>query len=230
MDHEHYTDLTQVAPNIWCAEGPVSPAPGFSMATRMTVIRLADDTLWVHSPLLMPDPLVRAVEALGEVSHVVAPNLFHHLYLKYAQQHWPDAQFWGPAGLDDKRDDVRFDHELTEGDHWDGQFLVLPIAGMPKFREWVFFHQPSGTLVVTDLVFNEPQAHNGMTGFFFRLAGTRGKLALSRLFNSQVKDKQAFLASCGRLHELEIERVVMAHGKILEDDARARFCSVCPQG
>ena len=223
MDSRYDTSLTPVTEGIWCAEGPVSPGPGFSMQTRMTIVRLPDETLWVHSPLLLPDDLAREIESLGKVSHVIAPNLFHHLYLKHAQQHWNEARYWAPAGLGKKNKTVDLDEELSEGDGWDGVFSVHAVTGMPRFREFVFLHKPTKTLIVTDLVFNCPTGHNAATRFFFRLAGTRDRLAVSRLFKSLIKDKPEHAASCAALIELDFERVIMAHGNVLEANAHERF-------
>ena len=94
---------------------------------------------------------------------------------------------------------------------------------MPKFAEHAFFHRPSGTLLCTDLVFNHPKGHNALTRLFFRLAGTHEKLSVSKLFQSMIKDRPAFEASLESILALPIERVVMAHGEVLEDDAKERF-------
>ena len=40
--------------------------------TRMTVIRLPDGGLWLHSPTPLDDGLRAAIDALGPVAHIVA--------------------------------------------------------------------------------------------------------------------------------------------------------------
>ena len=49
--------------------------------TRMVVIRLADGSLWLHSPIQFTSDLAKQIDALGEVRYLVAPNKLHHLFL-----------------------------------------------------------------------------------------------------------------------------------------------------
>ncbi|MCA9697239.1 MAG: DUF4336 domain-containing protein, partial [Myxococcales bacterium] len=47
---------------------------GIPFATRMTVVRLRDGGLWLHSPVAARDELVAAVEANGvPVTYVLFP-------------------------------------------------------------------------------------------------------------------------------------------------------------
>lgn len=43
----------------------------------MAVVKLADGSLWVHSPVELDEPLRKALEGLGPVGHVVSPNYEH---------------------------------------------------------------------------------------------------------------------------------------------------------
>ena len=157
---------------------------------------------------------------------LVSPNLFHHLFLRGAIDRWPEARFHSSLGLAEKRSDLPGAEPLKASGSWQGAFSVVPVEGMPKFQEFAFLHEPSRTLIVTDLVFNEPHGLTLSTRLFFRVFGTYGKLAVSRLFTSMVKDKQAFAESLRTLSQLEIDRVVMAHGKVLSENAQQRFREV----
>ena len=72
---------------------------------------------------------------------------------------------------------------------------------MPKFREWVLFHEPTGTLLTTDLVFNRPKG-TGLSPIFFLLFGTASRFAVSRLFKTMIKDRAEFVASCSKIAQL----------------------------
>ena len=50
--------LKPVAPDVWIVDGPVIRFYGLPFTTRMTVIRLPDGGLWLHSPIAMDDGLV----------------------------------------------------------------------------------------------------------------------------------------------------------------------------
>ena len=172
--------MERIADGIWGIECTVAPGPGVHMKTRTTVVRKPRGGLWLHSPCDMDDATAAEVDALGAVEEIVAPNLFHHLFLADALRRWPGATLHGPPGLAEKRQDLDSCQSLAPSESWLDCFRVLAIDGMPKFQEYVFYHQPSRTLVATDLVFNEPEGMNLSTRIFFRLFGTYGKLAVSR--------------------------------------------------
>lgn len=228
--------LEPITEGLWSAQCSISPAPGVRMDTRMTVIRLPSGGLLLHSPIrLESDPadsdapstrLAEDLEALGPVEHLVAPNLYHHFFLAEAKQRWPDAAVWAPAGLSDKVRNLPSCQSLTASESWLDCLDVFVLAGMPKFQEHVFFHRPSKTLMVTDLVFNRPAGHTALARLFFRFAGTHEKLAVSKLFKGLIKDRGAFRDSLEAVLELPLERVIMAHGLVLADDARERFRQV----
>ena len=50
-------------------------------STRMTVIRLQNGGLWVHSPTKPNDNLLFEIKQLGEVKHLIAPNVLHYSYI-----------------------------------------------------------------------------------------------------------------------------------------------------
>ena len=129
----------------------------------------------------------------------------------------------GPLrALAEKAPDLRIDEVLASGSPWPG-IDVLEISGWPRLQEFVFSHRPSGTLLVTDLLFNEPTAHNLPTRLFLRAGGAYGRFAVSRFMKSMVAAKAAFADSLRPLLELPVERIVMAHGEVLETDARTRL-------
>lgn len=43
----------------------------------MVAIKLADGSLWVHSPVELDVPLREALDQLGPVGHIVSPNYEH---------------------------------------------------------------------------------------------------------------------------------------------------------
>ena len=221
--------------------GQVLPGLGARIDTRSVAVKLEDGSVLLWSPLDFGDQEAERIEALGEVRRLVSPNLYHHLFFGHAQQRWPRAVAWGPEGLEAKRPDLTLDRLLgrkagfgeadaqVEGyagaaeDEWPPEFVALPIEGMPSFREWVLLHRPSRTLLVADLVFHRPRAHNTFTRMFFRLAGTYERFAQSRLFLSFVRDKDAYRRSIEAVLDQDFDRLVMAHGDVIDAGARDRL-------
>jgi hypothetical protein len=81
----------QFGPEIWIANGPVNVLSWLPLSTRMAVIRLSDGSLFVWSPVALPDSLSTSVNALGQVRHLVSPNALHHLFLGEWKSAYPSG-------------------------------------------------------------------------------------------------------------------------------------------
>ena len=208
--------LRQIDESLWCHDAPVTLRPGgMRMPARTTVVRLADG-LWVHSPLAIDDELAASIAALGEVRHLVAPNLFHHLYLGGAIERFPAARVYAPARLRSKRPELRVDVALEDaGEPWP-ELATLAIAGVPELDECVFFHQPSATLIVSDLVFNLHEVDGPMLPMILRMVGAWKRLAQSKLWRRYTKDRAAAAASVAAVLAQPMRRLIPAHGEIVE--------------
>lgn len=213
--------LTPIADEVWSAESHHRMGPGLGFPVRMTVVRLADGGIWLHSPIAIDDALAAAIGELGPVTDLVGPNTFHHVYLSKAARRYPEARVWGPAQLQSKRDDLTFSHTLdgSTPSQWGDALEVCLIDGT-KLDEVVFFHPRSRTLVVTDLLFNIQKARGWLMPLVLRLVRAYRRPAQSRMIRFVTKDRSAVAASCRRVLEWDFERVVMAHGTPLEDNAK----------
>lgn len=89
--------------------------------------------------------------------------------------------------------------------------------------ETVFIHRATGTLVVTDSYFNLTNARTAMSRFMFRFVGALGKPGQSRIWRSVVKDKVAMGESTRALLQNDFDRLVMAHGEVLESGAKGAY-------
>lgn len=214
------------ANGLWEATGELRLAPGFYLPARMTVARLPDGALWVHSPIALDDALAAELDALGPVRHLVAPNCLHHFFLARAHRRYPQAAVHIAPGLAAKRPRLAMGNPLsaTPPPEWGDAFAVCPLEGARRLGETVFLHRPSRTLICTDLVFNLRTWRGPLTGLLLRLFGTRGRLAASRLVRLVVDDRERFRASLREVARWDFQRVAMAHGEVLEGPtARADF-------
>jgi hypothetical protein len=159
--------LQKIADGLWYVPGEVRMPGGVIFPCRMTIVKLSDGRLWLHSPVSLTDEDAKAINALGEVAFLVAPNCFHHLFMKAAMARFPTAKVYGAPKLNKKRPDIAFT-AMLEGDAaegWPQEIAQLLIKGIPGLNEVVFFHAPSRTLIVTDLIFNmrnPPQLAHGV--------------------------------------------------------------------
>lgn len=67
-------------------------------STRMTVIRLQNGGLWVHSPIKPSDNLLLNQE-IGWGKHLIAPNVLHYSYIDEWHQLFPEAKVWLANGV-----------------------------------------------------------------------------------------------------------------------------------
>lgn len=195
---------------------------GLDLGGRMTAVRLPDGGLWLHSPVRFSPEARAAVDALGPVRFLVAPNLMHHLYVQDWAAAYPDAKVAAPAALRRKRPDLRIDLELgdTAEASWAGVLDQVFVQGMPKVDELLFFHRPSQTLFVTDLAFNVHRTGSWFTRMYLKLSGAWQRLAPTMLVRSVIKDREAVRASLARAQAWDVERVVVCHGDVVEQGGR----------
>ena len=58
-------------------DGPPVHFIGLAFPTRMIIVRLVDDCLWVNSPVVVRSEVLEGIKALGSVKHLVAPTRRH---------------------------------------------------------------------------------------------------------------------------------------------------------
>lgn len=212
--------LKEVGRNIWTYEGETVDFYGFPYTTRMTVVRLNNGALWIHSPERLNAPLQEELGALGRVAHLISPNKLHHLFLEEWIAAYPDALCYAAPGLAKKRKDIRFTKELsdTPDEAWAGEIEQLIFRGSPLMEEVVFFHTSSKTLLLTDLIENFRAEHfSGWKRAAARVTGIiypHGKTPLDwRL--SFVFGKAKARQSLQRMLAWEPENVVISHGECI---------------
>nr|AYM54005.1 hypothetical protein [Pyxidicoccus fallax] len=191
----------------------------FDLGGRMTVIRLPDGGLWVHSPVRFSPEARAAVDALGPVRFLLAPNLWHHLAMQDWAAAYPEAKVAAPAGLRRKRPDLRIDLELgdTPDAGWAGVIDQVHVRGMPEFDEYVFFHRPSRTVLLTDLAFNIHRTDSWLTRTYLKFSGAWRQLGTTYLARAVLmKDMGAVRASLDKVLAWNAERVVVCHGDVVE--------------
>jgi hypothetical protein len=211
--------LTCAVPNsVWHAQQPLKFGP-ISITTRMTVVRLRDGSLWVHSPIAPTPDLIDGLRSLGTVRYVIAPNKSHHLFfLAFLNAH-PEAVGFISAGLELKRPDLsRFQHIPSEAP-WTSEIQGFFIEGLPILNETAWFHIGTGTLILTDLLFCFAESNRGIAALVSKLLGVYGKLGMSRTMKLAVKDKRALANSVFPLLSLPVQRVIVAHDQIVEEQA-----------
>lgn len=218
--------LRALADDLWVADQPLRFA-GLEVGTRMTVIRLPDGGLLLHSPVARSAELAAAVERVGTPAVIVAPNRLHHLYVQEWSSAYPACRVLVAPGLEQKRADLKIDGVLGDDApvEWGGAIEHAPVAGAPFVSEVVLFHRPSATLVTSDLLFNVGDESPTLTRFAFKLFGAYGRPAVTPLERLVIRDRAAYRRSLERILAWPFERLVVAHGSVVEHGGRAALAS-----
>ena len=179
---------------------------------RMTIIRLSNGELFLHSPVKLSAELVASVRQLGDVSFIVTPNNFHGLFVEDWILQFPHAKHYSAK-------DKISSSTITLTEDIDGELLgeikTVKIAGAPRVNEFAFIHRSSGTLILTDIAFNIGEKVSTWSKIFFTLNGAYGKFGPSRLMKSMVEDASELSVSIRRIAEFDFVRIIVSHGSII---------------
>lgn len=212
--------LTQ---DIWTHSSETRMGLGVCFPNRMSIIRRPDGGIVLHAPNALDAAHVAEIQALGSVTDIIAPNLMHHLHAAAAKAHFPQATLWGPPGLKEK-EGLAIDKELSAGEHIPG-LQCIPLPSGPKLGEHVFLHAASGTLVLCDLIFNMRSPNGWAMPMLLKMVGCHECASTSKSMKWVfVKDDfPAFTQSVKALESLEFSRIIVNHGEVIEDGAKAAF-------
>jgi hypothetical protein len=217
--------LQPIAEGVWGQETELRMPGGLRLPSRATIVRLASGELLVHSPLAVDDETARAIDALGEVRWVIAPSCFHWMFVRPLVERYPRARVLGAGGLERKltgKHGVAFEALPSSGEieRLEGELRVERIGGAPSMDEHAFLHLPSRTLIVTDLLFNVHACSSFLMRLVLRLGSAWEKPAQSKAWRFFVKDRAAAAESATTVLGWDFERIVVAHGRVIEEDPR----------
>ncbi|MBI3435821.1 MAG: DUF4336 domain-containing protein [Proteobacteria bacterium] len=229
--------LKPVGERVWIVDGPeIKMAYPYlrllklAFPTRMTVARLADGGLWIHSPTPLTDALARDIDALGAVRFLVAPNRLHYWWIGDWKARYPHAVTYAAPGVRAAaaRRFAGFEVELTDTPppQWQGEIEQTLVRG-DFMTEAVFMHVASRTLILTDLIENfEPRRIAGrLMRSIVCLAGCcdpDGAMPVD-LRATFYRHRAGFGAAIERMLSWGPERIVLAHGRWYPANADAEL-------
>jgi hypothetical protein len=219
--YEPINTLKPVAENIWIVDGPIIRFKKMPFPTRMTVIQLQSGDLFVHSPIALVDSLKSQIDALGQVRHLISPNKIHYWWVGEWGEAYPNAHKWASPGarLSAKKQDWEFDYDLGEApdESWQNDIDQLMVHGGRFMDETVFFHKPSRTLILADLIenFELHKIRSRILRYLVSWAGNAdpdGKLPIDLRLGYWGRHAQIGEA-VNTMLAWQPERVIIAHGR-----------------
>lgn len=228
-DAEHGTypplnTLKRVCENLWVVDGPIirfgMPWPRMPFPTRMTVIRVGSEDLFIHSPTPLAPELKAEIEKAGRPRWIIGPNRIHYWWVPEWKAAYPDAKVYlAPRILEQAGDRIDFGTLPLDRDNgypWDAAIATLPVKGN-FMTEVEFFHWPSRTLILTDFIENfEPRKLiSVLMRWLTWLGGVQdpdGQMSRDmRLTYS--RQKPQLKAAIEKMIAWNPERIVLAHGR-----------------
>jgi hypothetical protein len=202
----------------------------FNAVLKMPLVKLPITTSLITVPtgkiLLSPHPsmTITELQSMGNITDIVAPNLFHHLGIQNAVAAHPTAKLWSTKGLEEKRKDIIWGDFLAENTWpYQEELITINIAGVPKINEFLFLHKKSKTLFVTDFCFNILD-DSGFGGWLlYNIFGTYKRFAISKIFIKSIANKESFQEFLKTLFSFEFDNIVMSHGYNIKGEGKAKL-------
>ena len=207
---QHDTDLWSMEYQFRWNAGLI-PIP-----VRMTVLRLGNGQLVLHSPVPISHELREELDSLGPVGFIVVPQA-HGKFAAQASHGFPGAQLMAAPRPPWRRKSLSFHASLADQPPaaWAGQVESLLVLGF-RLHEVVLFHRSSRTLVLTDLCFNIQHSSSRVARLFFQANGMWQRFGPSRMIRQLVSDRPAFRRSLEHVLRWDFERIVPGHGNVIE--------------
>lgn len=216
-----------IAEGVWIVDAmPIRAMNVMVVPLRMTIVKLTDGDLLIYSPTHYRETLRAAIEKLGPIRQLVAPSTGHWMFIKEWQEKCPDAKSWAVPELANRKAvreaGIRFDALLGSQppEEWAGEIEHVMFRG-PGYGEVDMLHKASGSLVVADTLLEVRAATLPPLSRAMALAAGickplgRAPLQLRTLLSL---NREANAAAARRMIALAPQRVIPAHGDIIEDD------------
>lgn len=221
------TECEQFADDLWIVEGPNVRDMGIIFTTRMSILKLADGSLWVDSPVPVPSDVLERITRLGQVKYLVAATPRHVWRLVSWHDLFPEAELWAckstPFTL--KKGNLAFTGTLTDQPSrgWVDDIDQVAFKGNPLIEEVIFLHKRSGTVILDDLIQNHPPVKGKLLrNVLFRLAGVtypHGGVGLDIRLSFIHRDLAR--RSLAKLLSWDFDKLIIAHGPCVDKNAKA---------
>jgi hypothetical protein len=213
-----------IGPGIWVVDRRVFLG-GARLASRATVVDVGAGGIAIISP---PADVTDEIERLGTVEAIVAPNSFHYLHASAWLGRHPNATFFVAPELPRRVAGLPPAIELAAdaAPPWREALPFVVLGPDRGVSEVVFFHRASRTLVLTDVASNLVDVERLADRLAFRVSGMPRGFGPTR--NSRrllLRDRTRVRETLRAVMQWPFERIVVAHGAVVERDAADVFVS-----
>ena len=210
--------IERLEANLWRVEGALPRGP---LRRVMTLVRLDDGRIVIHSAIALGDEEMAAVESWGVPAFLVVPNAYHRLDAPAYKRRYPELRILCPRAAQRRVAEL----VPVDGDYAsfpsDQRVRAFHLEGTGETEGVLEVHHDGGTsLVLNDAVFNMPDVP-GFVGWVLRsLTNSTGGPRVSRIARlMMVKDRTRFQQQLRRLAETpNLRRVIVSHHRMIDED------------
>lgn len=203
------------------------PAMG-NVMRRMTIARTGDGRLVVYSAIALDEAEMKALQAFGEPTWLIVPSGIHRMDARIWKDRYPDMTVIAPEGARAKVEEV-VPVDATAIDFGDPVVNFVPVDGTSEREAALVVLTTTGTtLVLNDVLFNLAN-RPGVGGWLWKTIGmTADEPHLPGVIKFRlVSDEAALQDQLLRWSRIpSLNRVIVSHGAIIEDDARGALVRV----
>jgi hypothetical protein len=208
----------ELIPGVWEVTGSLP----FPLRRNMTIVRLSDGTLLLHSVIAMDEAGMAKLDALGTPSIMIVPHGGHRMDPPFFKARYPALKVVAPAAARAKIEEVIKVDATSEEALPPIGVRLHEVAGF-KHGELAYELDTSGgkLLIVSDVLANDDNPPPGVGGWLMAKlgGGIKGRLGVPRMMKMMMlKNKPAARASLAKLAELrDVTAITLAHGRSLTD-------------
>lgn len=203
---------------LWTVQGELPD--GGPLKRRMSLVKLADGRLLIHSAIALELAAMADIEAWGVPAFLLVPSGRHRLDAAAYKARYPHLKVVCPTACRaqvEKVVPVDGGLDLVPADP---QLRIDPLVGCKSGEAVLVVRNGKQThLVFNDAIFNVPH-QPGFGGLILRLLGSSGKARVTRIFRLfEVTDAAAFGDQLQSLvYEPGLTRIIVSHGNIIDTD------------
>lgn len=211
LAHDPIEELTE---NLWRVEGAL---PHFSLRRVMSVVRMQDGKLLIHSAIALEDTDMARLEAWGQPSILLIPHARHRMDAPRYKHRYPQLRVFAPPGVVTKaREVVNVDGTFAEVPLDPSVSLEILDGTSDAEAAMIVRSQEGSTVVLTEVIFDLPPAKSAFVRAAAKLAGFGPGPRVTPIVKIElVKSKPALAAHLRRLAAIpDLVRLIVGHQRM----------------
>lgn len=219
LPHDPLQELTE---NLWRVEGAL---PHFSMRRVMTIVRMSNGELLIHSAIALDAASMQRIEAWGTPSILLVPHVRHRMDAPRFKHRFPKLRVFAPPAVMKKARAV-VDVAGTYADvPPDPSFSLELLDGLGESEGALVVHSQAGnSVVLNEVIFDLPPPKSAFLRSLVSVAGFGPGACVTPVVKLElVKDKAKLSAHLERLAALpNLQRLIVSHHRMSEGAEAAR--------